>query len=126
MSQKAPIIDLKPFLSKNQQSILSDSGRTIALYPDGDEEYLEVIEPSGQLSLKVRLTEDGPVMVLEGVRLELKSAESINLTAKQIVINAEEAASVESKGSLKIGSSDDMKIHSEEDVIVTGKILHLN
>ncbi len=126
MSQKAPIIDLKPFLSKNQQSILSDSGRTIALYPDGEEEYLEVIEPSGQLSLKVRLTEDGPVMVLEGARLELKSAKSINLTAKQIAITAEEEASVESKGSLKIGSSEDMEIHSEEDVRVTGKIIHLN
>ncbi|NJL60054.1 MAG: hypothetical protein HC887_10860 [Desulfobacteraceae bacterium] len=126
MSQQAPIIDLKPFLSKNRQSILSDSGRTIAVYPDGDEEYLEVIEPSGQLSLKIRLTEDGPVMVLEGARLELKSAESVTLAAKRISINAEEEASVESKGSLKIASSDDMKIHSEEDVVVTGKILHLN
>lgn len=126
MSQQTPIIDLKPFLQKNRQSILSDSGRTIALYPDGAEEYLEIIEPSGQLSLKVRLTEEGPVMVLEGARLELKSAESVTLAAKRIAITAEEEASVESNGSLKIGSSDDMKIHSEEDVIVTGKILHLN
>jgi len=74
----------------------------------------------------VRLTDEGPVVTVQGAHLELKATETLALEAKEVKIKAQEIASVESKGSLKIDSSDKMDIHSHDDIRVVGKIIHLN
>lgn len=128
MSEKAEIINLKPSDVEHVEKIRMqlDSGRQFLVYSSEKEELIEIAESDGEIIMKVRMTDDGPVISVRGAHLELKSTETIALKAKQIKIQAEENAVVKSKGSLEIDSSKKMVIHSDDDICVSGKIIHLN
>ena len=128
MSEKAKIINLKPPDVEHIEKIRMqlDSGRQILVHSSEKEELIEIAAPGGEIIMKVRMTNKGPVISVRGAHLELKSTETIALKAKQIKIQAEEKAVVESKGSLEIDSSKKMAIHSNDDICVAGKIIHLN
>jgi len=128
MSEKAEIIKLKPSNVEHVEKIRMqlDSGRQILVHSGEKEELIEIAAPGGEIIMKVRMTDDGPVISVRGAHLELKSTETIALKAKQIKIQAEEKAVVESKGSLEIDSSKKMAIHSNDDICIAGKIIHLN
>jgi hypothetical protein len=128
MSKKAEVINLEPSEAEqsNQKSLQLDSGRHVRVHSDEKGELLEILEGGGEAVVTVRLTDEGPVVTVQGAHLELKSTETLALEAKEIKIKAQENASIESKGSLKIDSSDKMDIHSHDDIRVVGKIIHLN
>ena len=102
------------------------SGRELKISSREDEDLVEIYEPGGQLVIKVQLTENGPVMMVEGCRLELNGSESIALRAPTIEISAEEKARLSSRGELEIDAVEEMGIHSDADIRGVGKIIHLN
>ncbi|MBI9082842.1 MAG: hypothetical protein JEZ11_04545 [Desulfobacterales bacterium] len=102
------------------------SGRRISATAGETEDLLEVFAPDGNMVLKVRLTESGPVMVVEGCRLEMTAAASISLQAPQIDIRAEKNASIKSDGTLQIDAVEAVDVHSDDDVRVVGKFIRLN
>ena len=127
MSKKADVINLERLEGKKavEKKLQLDSGRYILIRSKEKEELLEIVE-GGEVVVTVRLTNEGPVVTVQGAHLELKSTETIALEAKEVKIKAEEEASIESRGRLKIDSSKQMDIHSEDDIRVVGKIIHLN
>ena len=128
MSKKAEIINLKPLDVERVEKIRMqlDSGRQILIHSSEKEELIEIAESDGEIIMKVRMTDDGPVISVSGAHLELKSTETIALEAKKIKIKAEEKVVVESNGGLEIDSSKKMAIHSNDDICIAGKIIHLN
>jgi hypothetical protein len=128
MSKKAEVINLEPseVEKSNQRNLQLDSGRQVLVHSDEKGELLEILERGGKAVVTVRLTDEGPVVTVQGAHLELKSTETLALEAKEIKIKAQENASIESKGSLKIDSSEKMDIHSQDDIRVVGRIIHLN
>jgi hypothetical protein len=127
MSKKADVINLERLEGKKAaaKKLQLDSGRYILIRSNEKEEFLEIVD-GGEVVVTVRLTDEGPVVTVQGAHLELKSTKTIALEAKEVKIKAEEEASIESMGRLKIDSSQKMDIHSEEDIRVIGKIIHLN
>lgn len=74
-------------------------GRTLSV--DGD--LLEIHNAAGTLELRVRLTDDGVVLQLEGARISLKADESIDLECKTFNVAAESDINIESTdGDLKV------------------------
>lgn len=130
MSKQAPIIQLNPEQidspAPDAANIKLASGRRIVARSRDSEDLVEISEPDGRIAVTIRMTETGPVMVMEGARLELKSAESISMKAPRVEIDAEEETVIASKGTMKINSADEMAIHSDKDVVMTGDIIHLN
>ena len=128
MSENAKIINLKPLDVEHVEKIRMqlDSGRQILVHSSEKEELIEIAAPEGEIIMKVRMTDDGPVISVRGAHLELKSTETIALEAKKIKIKAKEKVVVESNGGLEIDSSKKMAIHSNDDICVAGKIIHLN
>lgn len=128
MSEKAVAINLKPAEAGGAKKtrMQLDSGRYVRVYADEKEEILEIVEPEGEVVIKVRLTEAGPVISVQGARLELKSTETLTLDAKKVQIKAQEQVVIESKGDLEIDASKKMDIHSDQDIRVVGKMIHLN
>lgn len=128
MHEKAEVINLeRSEAEQNQKKRLQlESGRQILVYSDEREELLEIIAPKGEVVMTVRLTDSGPIVTVKGAQLELKATEAIALDAKKIKITAHQEAVVESEGSLKVNSSKKMDIHSEDDIRVVGKVIHLN
>lgn len=64
-------------------------GRTVTVEPAPDADVLEVRDASGTLELRLKLTEDGVVLQLEGSRISLKGSQSIDLDAPSVKVNAE-------------------------------------
>jgi uncharacterized protein (DUF2345 family) len=128
MSKKADVINLEPSEAKQskQMNLQLDSGRQVLVHSDEKGDLLEIVERGGEVVMAVRLTDEGPIVSVQGARLELKSTESIALEAKKVTIKAEEEAVVKSEGSLDIGSSKKMAIKSEDDIRVVGKMIYLN
>jgi len=128
MPEKTKVINLKPSARKRDQTrqMQLDSGRQVVVHSNENEELLEIVEAEGDVMLKVRLTDEGPVISVHGARLEIKSTEALTLESKRVKIKAEEAVGVESKGGLKLESSQGIGIHSDDEIHVVGKMIHLN
>jgi hypothetical protein len=128
MSKKAKVINIKSsdISQDTKKRMLLDSGRQIIVDPSEKEELIHIVEPKGDIVMSVRMTDAGPVVTVRGAHLEIKSTETITLEAKEIKIRAEENASVKSKGSLEVDSAKKMDIHSDDEIRVDGKMIHLN
>ena len=128
MPEKTKVINLEPSASRqrNTQRMQLDSGRQVVIHSKDDEELLEIVETEGEVILKVRLTDAGPVISVQGARLELKATEALTLESKRVKIKAEEEVGVESKGRLEIESSKGIGIQSDDEIRVAGKMIHLN
>lgn len=128
MSKKAEVINLERSEAEQstEKNLELDSGRQVLVHSDEKGEVLEIVEREGEVVMTVRLTDEGPIVSVQGARLELKSTESIALEAKKVKIEAQEEAVVKSEGSLDIGSSKKMGIRSEDDIRVVGKMIYLN
>lgn len=127
MSEKAEIIKLKPSdVEHSKMRMQLESGRQVMVHSSEKDELIEIAESDGKIIMKVRMTDDGPVISVSGAHLELKSTETIAIEAKKIKIKAEEEFVVESKGSLEIESSKKIGIQSGDDIRVVGKMIHLN
>ena len=128
MSEKAKIINFRPSNVEcdKKKSVELDSGCQILVCSRENEDVIAIAEPQGEVVVKVRMTDGGPVISVRGAHLELKSTETIALKAKKIKIQAEEEAVVQSKGRLELDASNKMGIRSVDDIHVAGKMIYLN
>lgn len=101
-------------------------GRSLAVRREAGAEVVEVREPGGEVCLSVELTEGGALLRLTGARLELAASEEVSIVAPAVRIAATESAAFTSAGTLAVESDKDMRVHSEDEVRVTGKMIHLN
>ena len=101
-------------------------GRTLTVSGQGTEELVEIHASSGMLELRIKLTEQGPVLQMEAVRLKLKAAESVEVETKQFAVKAEEKIVLASEGEVELTSTGDTKVTAEGEVRVRGTTIHLN
>ncbi|HEX4423510.1 MAG TPA: hypothetical protein VH165_36625 [Kofleriaceae bacterium] len=102
----------------DRREVYLREGRTLSIEGAGRDELVEIRSSSGQVELRIRLTEDGPVLQMESVRLNLKAAESVEIEAKRVEIKATET--------LQLASNDEIKVDAEGEVRVNGKMIYLN
>jgi hypothetical protein len=128
MSKKANVVKLKSAtISKGREDRLQlESGREIVARSDREEDLIQIVEPKGEVTLTVRMTDAGPVITVEGAHLSIKATETVTLDAKKIRIHATEEAVLKSEGRLQLDSTEKMDIRSDDDIRVEGKIIHLN
>ncbi len=121
------VVALAPATRRTRQRRLELSrGRTLAVGRDGHDECIEIRAAGGALELRIRMTEQGPLLQLDGVRLALRAADSIELECKTFSVTASEAVRVASRGTLELRSERELNVDSTEDVRVRGKMIYLN
>lgn len=98
-------------------------GRTVSVL---DGELVEVRAASGRLELRIRMTDDGPVLELESVRLMLTAAESIDVDCEDFNVNAQRSVGIASQGEIAVSGKADVRVDAEGEVHVTGETIHLN
>lgn len=89
-------------------------GRSLAV----SDEAVELRSPSGQLELRIKLTAEGPVLQVEGARVELRAAESVAVDCKRFEVRAAEGVTLRTEGTVDVEAKDD--------VTIVGKLIHLN
>lgn len=109
------------------------NGRSLALVPAADRagqpaeavEAIEIRAQSGALELRIRITDDGPVLEMEGIRLAVTAAESIELKSRRVVVEAEEALTLASRGKADVLAHDKIRVRSSEYLALDGKLVGL-
>jgi len=94
----------------DEREVYLRDGRKLVVSEQGGEQLVEIRNESGMLEVRIRLTEQGPVLQMESAKLSLKAAESVEIESKHVAIKASEKIDVEAKG----------------EVVVIGAMIHLN
>src|SRR3954466_10245406 len=105
---------------EESREVFLREGRTLAIKEQGGDQILEVRSGGGQIELRIRLTEEGPVLQMESAKLQLKATESVEIESKRVEIRATESATIESAGTLDLKSEGDTKVEAEGEVRVQG------
>ncbi|HWO25615.1 MAG TPA: hypothetical protein VNO30_43040 [Kofleriaceae bacterium] len=103
-------------VSESREVYLRD-GRKLVVSEQAGESLVEVRSESGMVEVRIRLTEQGPVLQMESARLSLKASESVEIASERVEIKA---------GSVKVHAEEDLELDAESDVRVTGKMIYLN
>jgi uncharacterized protein (DUF2345 family) len=112
--------------TEDKREVYLKDGRTLTVASQGRDELVEIRASSGQLELRIKLTEEGPVLQMESVRMSLRAAEAIDLEAKHVNVKAEDKVAIESGGALEIKSDGDLEVKSTAEVRINGKLIYLN
>ena len=102
----------------DRREIYLREGRTLRVEQSGTGELVEIRSSSGQVELRIKLTEDGPVLQVDSARLQLRASEAVEIESKRVEIRATETVQVTSK--------DEVKVEAEGEVRVNGKMIFLN
>lgn len=106
------------------QELRLRSGKKIVV--SDNDRLVEIRSESGMLELRIRLTEEGPVLQMETVRMQLKATEQVEIEAARVEIKATEQVTVESKQDVAIKAEHDVEVDAKNDVDVHGKMIYLN
>jgi hypothetical protein len=87
--------------SETRDVYLKD-GRTLTIGSQAGKELVEIRSSSGQVEVRIVLTEQGPVLQMDAVKLELHAEEKIELASKRVEIKASEEMEIEAKADLRV------------------------
>src|SRR5215475_8387520 len=104
--------------ASDRREVYLREGRTLSIESVGSEELVEVRSSSGMVELRIRLTEEGPVLQMESARLSLKASEAVEIESKRVEIKASET--------LQLSSDNEIKADADGEVRVNGKMIYLN
>ena len=104
--------------ASDRREIYLREGRTLTVESAGEGELVEIRSSSGQVELRIKLTEDGPVLQVESARLQLKASEAVEIASKRVEIHATET--------VQVASDNEVKVDAEGEVRVNGKMIFLN
>lgn len=126
------------------------SGRSIEVTEGGAEDRIQIRSTRGDVVLSVRVTDQGPVLSISGVSLEISASKNLALTCETLEIKATTDASIDVGGSLRerVGGSvrreaagastvtaremkldafpGGMVLRANDDVAITGERVRLN
>jgi len=103
-------------VSEDREVYLRD-GRKLVVSEQGGESLVEVRSESGMVEVRIRLTEQGPVLQMESARLSLKAAEAVEIESARVEIKG---------GAVKVHAEEDLELDANSDVRVAGKMIFLN
>jgi len=109
----------------DEREVFLRDGRKLVLGEHGHDQLVEIRNPSGMLEVRIRLTEQGPVLQMESVRLELKASEAVEIESPRVAIKGTEQLEL-SGGQVAVAGEEDVKVAAQGEVRVNGKTIHLN
>ena len=100
------------------------SGHRVEISTGG--QSISVFDSKEQLQVSIVLTDDNPVVRLQGGNIQMHSASDIDLSCEHFNVNAKKDMHLNSNGELLIESAEDLHINSEMDIHIRGKMIWLN
>ena len=101
-------------------------GRRLTVDSAGGEQVLEIREASGALELRLKITEEGPVLLIEGVRIALKAADAVDIDCTRFRVSTSQSIELASQGPIQVTGGADVGVNANGDVHVKGEMIYLN
>lgn len=98
--------------SESRELYLSE-GRTLRVSREGADELVEIRSSAGLVEVRIKLTEAGPVLAMEAVKLQLK-ADAVEVESRTFQVTTEESIKLETKGELDVVSEEEMRIRGKK------------
>jgi len=135
--------------SHTARELALPSGRRVLVTP-GDLEQLVVHGPSGEVELRIRFTDEGPILSFESAAIDLKARGALTLEGERVAVRGRSGVTVECGGDLEThvagderslvdGRSShearsvaieakrgDVAVTANDDVVVVGERIRLN
>ena len=103
---------------------LPTSGRTLVVEFESGGERVAVCSAAGETELVIDLTKDGPVVSMTGGKLQLQSADSVDIRCKHFSVRADETTRLDT-GKLEIRAEHGADIHSWDELNLNARETHL-
>ena len=100
-------------------------GRKLTLSEQGGDQLVEIRNESGLVEVRIKLTEEGPVLQMEAVRMQLKASENVSIESQAVEIRGAERVEV-TGGKIDVEGEEDVTVESKAEVRVRGKMIWLN
>ena len=111
--------------TEDAREVYLKDGRKLVVSDHGSDQLVEVRSESGMVELRIRLTEAGPVLQMEAVKLQLKATDAVEIESARVEIKGAEAVSV-SGGKVEVEAEEDATVEAKGEVRVRGKMIYLN
>ena len=111
-------------LSDERELYLRD-GRKLVVGEHGGDQVVEIRAESGMVELRIKMTDQGPVLQLESVKLQLRAQDSVEIESKRVSIKATEKLELQG-ADVDLKSETDVDVEGQGDVRVVGKTINLN
>jgi hypothetical protein len=117
-------LDHEEEVSDERELYLRD-GRKLVVSEQAGDQLVEIRNESGMLEVRIKLTEEGPVLQMESARLSLKAAEAVEIESKRVEIKGTEHVAVTGHD-VEVKGDNDVKVNADGEVRVVGKMIYLN
>jgi hypothetical protein len=101
-------------------------GRLLTVDSAGPEQLVEIRGASGLVELRVKITEGGPVLLIEGVRIALKATEAVDVDSPRFRVTASESIELTSRGTIHVSGEGNVSVNANGEVHVKGEMIFLN
>ena len=81
-------------------------------------DVLEIAGADGRLRIEIVVTEDGPVIRLDGANLRIHASGSLSLDAETLALRGREGVSLASGGDLSISAEGDLRTEARSQEVV--------
>lgn len=109
----------------DEREVFLRDGRKLVVSDQGTDQLVEIRNESGMLELRIKLTDQGPVLQMESVRLQLKASEAVEIESQRVAIKGTEHVEI-SGGKVEVTAEQDATVDAEGEVRVRGKTIYLN
>jgi hypothetical protein len=104
---------------------LKDGKKLVVSEAPTGEQLVEIRAANGMLELRIKLTDQGPVLQMEAVKLELKATESVEIASERIELKGTKHVGIEG-GQVDVDGKQNTKTEASGDVFVRGRTINLN
>jgi hypothetical protein len=102
------------------------SGTTVDVRTDPTGESITVRSAAGTIDLTIRITDQGPVLSLKGIRLEIEAADAVAVNCREFAVTASEGMRLTSGADLAIASGAEIRMKSAGSTFVDADVVNLN
>jgi hypothetical protein len=109
----------------DEREVYLRDGRKLVVSEQGADQLVEIRNESGMLEVRIRLTEEGPVLQMESARLSLKATEVVEIESSRVSIKGTEKREL-TGGDVRVLGEKDAERKTEGEVHVVGTMIYLN
>lgn len=110
---------------EGERELFLKGGKKLVVSEQGGDQLVEIRSESGMLEVRIQLTEQGPVLQMESVRMQLKASEAVEIASSRVEIKGSEQVAIEG-GKVAVAAEEDATVDAKGEVRVVGKTIWLN
>ena len=109
----------------DERELYLRDGRRLVIGEQHGQQLVEIRSDSGMLEIRIKLTDQGPVLQVESATLSLKAVDAVEIESRRVEIKASEQVRLEG-GEVRVSAEQDIKVDADGEVRVVGKMIYLN